>query len=278
MISASATAQAGVHAREVENGVEYTRAGGQSLRMDLCLPKSATKTPAVIIVHGGAWVSGDRRTTVEPLFRPLTEGGFAWFSISYTLATGVSNFGAGISDVQQAIRFLKAHASDYNIDPDRIALIGESAGGQLAAIAALRGGSDVGVRAVVALYAPTDLVALAKNSNYIPPGIRDSIRGTPWERLILAGLGRLSPINNVRPNMPPFLFIHGTADSLVPFEQSRDMCARMKQAGASCEVYPVVGGGHGMLWWESSPRLSVAYKHKLVEWLRDQLSNNAVTS
>ena len=202
----------------------------------------------------------------------MTDAGIAWFSISYTLATDLSRFGTAIRDVQRAIAFVAAHAREYHVDADRIGLIGESAGGQLAAMAALNGDSDRRVRAVVAFYTPTDLVTLAKQSDYVPPQLRDSIRGTPWESLILAGLGRLSPIDNVRPNMPPFLFVHGTADKLVPFEQSKNMCSRMQSVGASCEVYPVIGGGHGILWWESSPRLATGYKLKMVEWLRAKLA------
>jgi acetyl esterase len=258
--------------------VEYARVNGTSLLMDASIPAGAHKCPSVIIVHGGAWVAGDRRYNVQPLFQPLTEASFAWFSISYRLATDVSQFGAAISDVQAAIRFVKAHAAEYHIDPDRIALLGESAGGQLAAMAVLRGAPGTSVKAVVALYMPSDLVSLAKSSTYIPASVRNSVRGTPWEGLMLAGLAQLSPLNSVRPGMPPFLFIHGTADSLVPFAQSREMCSRMRQVGASCEVYPVEGGGHGMRWWESSPKLATAYKHKIIEWLGHELGAPAALS
>ena len=96
---------------------------------------------------------------VQPLFQPLTDAGFAWFSISYRLATDISQFGAAVSDVREAIRFVKSHAADYHIDPEKIALIGESAGGQLAEMAVLRGGPDTSVKAVVALYTPSDLVS-----------------------------------------------------------------------------------------------------------------------
>jgi alpha-L-fucosidase 2 len=252
--------------------IEYARVDGVGLRLDASLPASSERTPAVILVHGGGWVAGDRRIDVEPLFEPLNDAGFAWFSISYRLAKDLTQFGVAINDVAEAIRYVRAHAAEFNIDPDKIALIGESAGGQLAAMAALRGHGDTAVKAVVALYTPSDLVDLVQTSNYIPAQIRNSVRGTPWENLILAGLTQLSPIDNVRPNMPPFLFIHGTADSLVPFRQSREMCDRMKKAGATCEVYPVEGGGHGIRWWESSPRQAVAYKHKMVEWLRQELT------
>ncbi|MBV9766863.1 MAG: alpha/beta hydrolase [Acidobacteriaceae bacterium] len=251
--------------------IEYGRVNDVSLRMDASIPEGVRSAPAVIIVHGGAWVMGDRRIDVEPLFKPLADAGFAWFSISYRFATDVTQFGGAINDVQQAVRFVKSHAAEYHVDPDRIALLGESAGGQLAAMAALRADASESVKAVVALYAPSDLVTLLKTSNYVPSRIRNSVQGTPWETLILAGLAQFSPIENVRRDMPPFLFIHGTADPLVPFQQSREMCERMKKAGASCEVYPVEGGGHGIRWWESSPRLSAAYKSKMVEWLHQEL-------
>ncbi len=239
--------------------------------MDASLPMGQTNSPAAIIVHGGGWVGGDKRTTVAPLFEPLSNAGFAWFSISYRLATNVTQFGVAIEDVQSAIRFIKSHAAEYRIDPSRLALIGESAGGQLASMAVLRGGPDLAVKAVVALYTPSDLVSLAKTSGYLPSSIRDQVRGTPWEGLILAGLAQLSPINNVRRNMPPFLFIHGTSDTLVPYSQSVEMCQRMRSNGGSCEVYPVQGGGHGIRWWESYPKLAADYKVKMISWLEVQL-------
>jgi dipeptidyl aminopeptidase/acylaminoacyl peptidase len=129
------------------------------------------------------------------------------------------------------------------------------------------------VKAVVALYAPTDLVKLAKDSTFVPEQVRDSLRGTPVENLILARLGQLSPVDNIKADAPPFLLIHGTADSLVPFSQSRAMCERMKAAGASCQLYPVQGGGHGIRWWEEShPREAEAYKQVMVRWLREKLA------
>lgn len=251
--------------------VEYSRVGGISLRLDASLPASVEPTPAAIIVHGGGWVRGDRRIDVEPLFKPLADANFAWFSIDYRLATDITQFGVAVDDVEQAVRFVKAHAAEYNVDPTRVALIGESAGGQLAAMAALRAGPDASVKAMVALYTPTDLVSLFEHSTFIPAQIRDKVRGTPWESFVVAGLSQLSPIENVRREMPPFLFIHGTADSLVPFSQSTAMCARMKQVGATCEVYAVEGAGHGIRWWASSSRVSGSYKTKMVHWLEQEL-------
>lgn len=255
---------------QVLNDVRYGGSTDAPLMLDAAIPAGEGPFPAAIIVHGGAWVSGNRKTNVQPLFGPLAEAGFARFSIDYTLVRDVSQLGAGVQDVERAIVFVKTHAAQYRVDPNKIALIGESAGGQLAAIAALSDKPDTQVQAVVAMYAPTDLAALAKSSQYIPPSYRNAIAGTPFEGLILAGLAQLSPINRVSRNMPPFLFIHGTADALVPFQQSVNMCDRMKAAGAKCEVYPVKGGGHGMLWWQSAG-LGSGYRTVMINWLEKTL-------
>lgn len=252
--------------------IEYARPAGVPLLMDAHIPAGPGPFTAAIIVHGGGWVRGDRRTEVAPLFEPLQQASIATFSIDYRLSSDLSQFGVAIDDVRDAIHFVKSHAAEYRIDPDRIALIGESAGGQLAAMAALDVKDGTSVKAVVALYAPMDLVELAKDSDFVPQQLRNSIRGTPFEPIILARLGQLSPIDNVRPGAPPFLLIHGTEDALVPFAQSSAMCDRLKASGDACEVYPVAGGGHGIRWWESShPRQAQAYKEEMVRWLEQHL-------
>jgi alpha-L-fucosidase 2 len=258
---------------EAQHNIRYGDADGAAFYMDAAIPPGAGPFPAAIIVHGGGWVRGDRRVDVGPLFGPVLSADIAWFSIDYRLSGDISQFGAAIEDVQNAVRFVKRHAPEYRVDPDRIALIGESAGGQLAAMAALENAPGTQVRAVVALYAPTDLVRLAQTSNFVPSQIRDSLRGTPFESLILARLQQLSPIDHVRPGAPPFLLIHGTADNLVPISQSHSMCDRLKAAGASCELYPVQGGGHGIRWWEAShPQEAAAYKREMVRWLKQELT------
>jgi acetyl esterase len=270
-LCAAGVAAAGANV-EVRRDVEYARIGETRLALDAGLPQTPGLHPGVIVVHGGGWVRGDRALDVAPLLEPLADAGFAWFSISYRLMNDIAQFGAGVEDVQSAIRFVKAHAAEYRVDPNRVALVGESAGGQLAAMAAVTEDPATRVKAVVALYAPTDLPAIAKTSKQIPQWIRDNLQGSPFEAIILARLKQLSPIEYVRRDMPPFLLIHGTADTLVPFEQSRAMCDRMKAAGASCELYPVEGAGHGVRWWESSAALSKGYKREMVKWLKERLS------
>jgi alpha-L-fucosidase 2 len=249
--------------------VEYSRPEGVPLYFDAAIPPGPGPFPAVVIVHGGGWVRGDRRVDVAPLFRPLEDAGIAWFSVDYRLLRNFSEFGAPIDDVRNAVVYIRKHAAEYRIDPGRIALIGESAGGQLAAMAALHPKPGGSVSGVVAFYAPTNLAALAKNSDLIPSQLRASLSGTPFEAMLLAGLRQLSPVEKVAPGAPPFLLIHGTSDGLVPFAQSRAMCARLKAAGTACELLPVAGGGHGIRWWESAlPHEAAEYKTEMIAWLR----------
>ena len=265
---------------ELRENIEYGRAGDFSLRMDACIPNGPGPFPAVIIAHGGGWVRGDRKSGVEPLFKPLSDGGFAWFSISYRLAYDIPGstlsgipislfLGGAVQDVRQAIAHVKTHARDYKIDPNRIALAGESAGAQLVSMAGLKPRANGAVAAVVALYSPSDLVALAKTLPQIPNSVRRAVGGTIWADLLLASLRNVSPINYVRKDMPPFLLIHGTADTLVPFDQSVQMCRKILEVGARGELYPVQGAGHGIRWWDSVH--STAYKAHMIAWLDNQL-------
>jgi acetyl esterase len=245
-------------AGEVRRNLEYGRAGGQSLKFDAFLPDGTGPFPAAIIVHGGGWMAGDRVLSVEPLFQPLVEAGFACFSISYRLATQIALLGAAIEDVEQAVRYVRTNARQFNVDHERVVLVGESAGGQLAAMAALRhSGADV--KAVVALYAPTNL-------EQIPEPFRQAVQGTPWEGVLLQRLRELSPFQYVRKGMPPFLLIHGTDDALVPFDQSRNMCRAIRNVGGECDLLSVNGGVHGLRRWESAGLTS--YKRLMTGWLK----------
>jgi acetyl esterase len=249
----------------VRHNIEYGRAGGESLYLDAFLPAGPGPFPAAIIVHGGAWVAGDRKWNVEPLLAPLVDAGFTCLSISYRKAKQVSGVGAAVEDVEQAVRYARANAAEFQLDPDRVALVGESAGGQLAAMAAL---GAAHVKAVVALYAPADLEVLAR-SNFVPEPFRQAVQGTPWEALLLAQMRKMSPIHHVHDGMPPFLLIHGTADQLVPFEQSRSLCRAIRKAGGECDLLAVNGGVHGLRRWESAGLTS--YKHLMTDWLTKRL-------
>jgi len=259
--------------------VEFAKAGSDRLLMDAYIPDGAGPFPAAIIVHGGAWVTGDKRGTVQPLFQPLAQGGFAWFSINYRLMRGtdpsslispasITALTGAIEDVRAATEFVRAHAAEYSIDPQRIVLIGESAGAHLVSMAALKPNAGGNVRAVVAFYSPSDLIGLIENSNRIPPALRQAVKGSPFEAILTAGLRDLSPRTWVGKSAPPFLMIHGTADMLVPLQQSIDMCAALVASGAVCDLYRVDGAGHGMQWWNASQN---AYKPRMMTWLSETL-------
>jgi acetyl esterase len=265
------------HAEDLKD-VEYARAGKVSLRFDAHIPNGPGPFAAVILVHGGAWVKGDRTNNVQPLFQPLSDAGFAWFSISYRLAGDVARnpvgaamqLGTAESDVRKAVAFVKDHAAEYRVNPNKIALLGESAGGQLAAMAALRPDIDSAVEGVVAFYTPSDLATLARTSSMIPDGVRDAVKGTLFDDLLMAGLTEFSPINAVSASAPPFLLIHGTDDNVVPFAQSERFCDKLRASNVACELYAVKGGGHGVRSWESL-RLT-DYKSPMVQWLQRTLT------
>ena len=118
-----------------ENDVEFARPGGFALTLDAKTPDGNGPFPAVIIVHGGSFSRGNKRTYVTPLFELLSSAGFAWFTINYRLAPD-HQFPAAVEDVESAVRWVRTNAAKYHVDARRIALAGESAGGYLVAYAA----------------------------------------------------------------------------------------------------------------------------------------------
>jgi alpha-L-fucosidase 2 len=253
--------------------VEFGKVEGQRLLMDINIPDGPGPFPAAIIVHGGAWVTGDKRGTVQPLFQPLSQAGYAWFSINYRLVRGndisslispqaLAALTGAVDDVRAATEFVRANAAEYKVDPQRLVLIGESAGAHLVSMAALKPERGPQPRAVVAYYSPSDLLDLVETSNRIPAALRQMVKGSPLEAILMAGLRDLSPRTWVRKDAPPFLMIHGTADTLVPVEQSVNMCAALEGAGNACELFKVDGAGHGMVFWRDP-----AYKQHMLNWL-----------
>jgi acetyl esterase/lipase len=265
-----------LHAEDLKD-VEFAKAGHSILRLDAHIPDGKGPFPAAILAHGGGWVRGDR-SSVDPIFEPLTNANIAWFTVSYRLAGDVlknpgaamTQLGAAENDIKQAIAFVKAHAVEYRINPNKVVLIGESAGGQLVSMAALRPDPGGSVQGVVAFYSPTDLPTLVRTSSWIPDSVRDAVKGTFWDTMLMAGLARFSPLTWVSSTAPPFLMIHGTDDNLIPFAQSERFCDKLNEAGGRCELYPVKIAGHGMRSWESSH--ITAYKAPMIRWLQQVLA------
>ena len=262
------TSYLGAVAAPVQRSIEYANPDGESLRLDAYLPSGKGPFPALVIVHGGGWIGGHREYSVAPLFEPLTKAGFACFSISYRLASDFFQFGVAVDDVSSAVRFVRARAEDFKVDVSRIALLGESAGAHLASLSAMR--DPKSVAAVVALYSPSDLESLALTTASIPEQVRQAANAIGVGPLILTHLRSLSPIQHVRSGLPPFLLMHGTSDSVVPFEQSVRLQEKLKAAGVDCELVAVKGGGHGIRGWERSPA-HARYQAELIGWLRRHL-------
>lgn len=249
--------------------VEYGEAGGVRLTLDAHVPDGAGPFPTAILVHGGGWVGGDKQQYITYIFQPLTDAGFAWFSINYRLAPQFT-FPADADDVETAIRFVKANAAKYRVDPKRIALIGESAGGHLVSYVGARGRGDTAVAAVVSMYGIHDFVAAAIAWKPLPHELFDLFGIKAVDADTVKILIKASPVVYVNKDMPPFLLMHGSKDEDVPYEQSVEMCDRMKKAGARCELITVEGAPHGMDHWEPHPEF-LWYKKALIDWLKRNL-------
>jgi len=260
-----------------QNDVEFARPGDHALTLDLKVPDGNGPFPAAIIVHGGGFSQGNKRAYVTPLFDALSSAGFAWFTINYRLAPQYQ-FPAAVEDVQSAVLWVKSHAAKYHVDAKRIALIGESAGGYLVAYAGARPEPAAKVAAVVDFYGPNDLVfqTEARRSQPFDPakprdGLLDFMGFHTWQDPgVVEKLRVTSPLTLVSKNMPPFLFIHGTGDEMVPFEQSPKMCDAMRNAGNKCEVITVEGGRHGMGNWEKGSSMA-HWKPDMIAWLKKTL-------
>ena len=158
-------------AAEFRSDVEYADVDGENLKLDASVPDGVGPFPIAILIHGGGWGGGDKAREHVPPTEPLTDANFTWFSINYRLAPK-HRWPACIDDVRTAIRWVKAHAAEYKGDPDRIALIGYSAGGHLAAFAAVTAEDDTRVQAVVLLAGPTDLVADCERRGGLSPSLQ----------------------------------------------------------------------------------------------------------
>ena len=250
----------------MKHDIEFAKVGDVSLTLDAYVPEGAGPFATCILVHGGGFTKGDKQSFIKPLFEPLAKAGFVWFTINYRLAPQ-HQWPACADDVATAIKWVKAHAADYKADPKRIALIGESAGGHLVSWAGVTGEGETRVAAVVPFYAPHDLVVQVKLRNALG-GLAGLIGSEEMNDATMKKLADMSPMNRIKPGLPPFLQIHGDKDDKVPHLQSVEFEKKMKAAGNSCETITIPGGIHGMGGWE---KLGSDYQAKLIEWLRKTL-------
>jgi len=252
----------------VTKDIEYSKPDGESLKLDASVPEGTGPFPAAILVHGGGWSGGDKATEIDPMFAPLTKTGIAWFSINYRLAPA-HKYPACVEDAEAAVRWVKAHAKEYNIDPQKIVLIGESAGGHIVdevAVRATKDKPDTRVFAVVAFYAPCDNVADSVRRGGPSLSMQNllGVPAGPMDDKTKKALFDISPLNFVHKDLPPYLLVHGTADKSVPHEQSLQWQAKLKELGVPCDLITVKDGPHVMGRWET---IDPTYKDKTMAWL-----------
>ncbi|MDQ0661899.1 acetyl esterase/lipase [Arthrobacter ulcerisalmonis] len=270
-------------ALRILRGIEFARPqNADPLLLDLYLPAEShlpaaggtrQGRPAVIHFHGGGWRTGERSSlgpTVDGFglspIEQLVDAGFVVASADYRLSTAAT-FPAQLLDAKAAVRWLRGHAADYGIDPDRIYAWGDSAGGHLACLLGLTPGStafaepgtdaahgagavDDTVAAVAAWYPPTDLERMGQQAR--PDAVARADDPGSREALLIGaqpadapGKARAaSPLTYVHPDAPPFLLIHGTADRFVPAAQSASLADALEGAGNAVELLLLQGADH----------------------------------
>lgn len=237
----------------VESDVEYGRVGSRSLKLDLYRPRVLRKAvPAILLIHGGAWKSGDR-SVYRPYCIKLAQRGYVAATASYRLS-GEAPYPAAVQDVKCAVRWLRANAARLHIDPDQIAAMGGSAGGHLAmmlgyspGVAELEGdGGNAGVssriQAVINFYGPTDLTTPFARSQ----GVVVSFMGGKKYDEAQAPYRQASPLTHLTKDAPPTLILHGTIDDIVPIDQADALAARLNTLGAPYEYVRLEGWPHTM--------------------------------
>jgi len=235
--------------------VVYGVGGITPLKLDIYIPDEtiACPAPAVVFIHGGGWRQGDKYPSRVGL---LAEQGFFAVSINYRLS-GEAVFPAAVEDAKCAVRWLRAHAEQYNIDVDRIGVWGGSAGGHLSLMvglvdggAGLEGSGGWGeyssrVQAVTSFYGPTDLTtfAEARGQQYRDLAHHAFIGGSLAD---LPEAFRLaSPLYHVTRDDPPLLMVHGDADPVVPLAQSRRLLDAYRERDMEATLTVVENAGHG---------------------------------
>ncbi|MEO6568728.1 MAG: alpha/beta hydrolase [Opitutaceae bacterium] len=258
-----------------QTDIEYGNAGGESLKLDAYVPDGPGPFPTVILVHGGGWNGGDKsggpkKGYMAPMHEPLEKAGYAWFSINYRLAPK-HQYPANIEDVETAIRWVKANAAKYHLDPQRIALSGESAGGHLIQLAAVRATADTRVAAVIPFYGRCSLVDDVQPGGELRANLAQLFGRKTFDDAAQKMMREASPLLHVKRGLPPFLLVHGTADQSVPYQQSLDWQARMKELGMTCDLITIKEGVHGMISWDA---VAPTYKQDVVAWLDRTLKIN----
>lgn len=241
-------------------GLEYATPAGESLLLDLRVPDGRGPHPVILYLHSGAWITGDR--TGGPAIRQASRG-YAVASAEYRLAPK-HIWPAQVEDAKAAVRWLRAHAARFNLDPNRIGVFGASAGGHIASVLGTSGGVpslegfalgnaqfSSRVKVVVDLFGPTDLLKIEEqklpciplngNAPNMPPSL---LMGCPIQEC-KEKTATANPITYVTRDDPPFLIMHGMLDCLVPYKQSVILHDALQRGGVDSRLILIPNGDHG---------------------------------
>jgi acetyl esterase/lipase len=262
-----------------EDGLVYGEAGGEKLTMDYYPPAGPAPHPIVIIIHGGGFVGGTSKNGSEAYCADfLAPAGYAVFSINYRLAPKYP-YPAMVEDVERAIRYLRHNAKRWKADPNRIALVGGSAGGYLSNMAGvlnargIKGAKDpvdrtsARLQAVVTLFGPSDFRNQPVNDN-----LRALLGPLMKEKGEEAALAAASPATHITGDEPPFLLIHGDKDRSVPLSQSTHLQAALKSVGVPCDLIVIPNGPHATGSWHRVPGVP-DWEREMTEWLNKVLGH-----
>jgi acetyl esterase/lipase len=239
----------------VVRNVGYRKVAGRHLKLDVYQPKGVQpgdRRQAVLQIHGGAWVLGDKREQGIPLMHHLAANGWVGFNVNYRLSPGAT-FPDHLVDLKRALAWIRDHAAAYGADPDDVVVTGGSAGGHLAALMALTANDpryqpgfedvDTSVSAAVPFYGVYDLTN--RSGRYdesfhkvlLEPLVMKALYADEPEKFVEA-----SPIDQVHPDAPPFLVIHGDRDSLAPVADARLFVERLRAVSSEPVLYAEMHG------------------------------------
>jgi len=269
--------------RRALTDLAYLGDGHERHMLDLFVPKAHRPVPLIVWLHGGGWMRGSKSSHPMLAFaKSFVDDGFAVASINYRLSSHAT-FPAQLEDCRAAVRWLYSNAGKFGIDPTRIAIIGQSAGGFLAALLGTSGdienvvndrGTVTGVRrarAIVDFFGPTDFLQIDRHQ--LPGGEVADSPDSPESRLIggpiqerRTEVAKSSPLTYVSSDDPPFLIFHGDQDLTVPHHQSELLYSALRTAGVPAQFHTVQGAGH------SGPAFTTPEIRRLVrEFLNDTL-------
>jgi acetyl esterase len=235
----------------------------------------------VVFVHGGGFVTGDKRPCPSYILEPFLRNGYSVFSVNYRLAPKFP-FPAATDDVTAAVAYVKQHATSWRLDPNRIVLTGESAGGLISAFVGATLQGDNRVAAVIPMCGEVDLeLRVSEDPCFMDGRMQSRPEGGCISKGLAAFFGfseitsdgdrdtirRASTVTHIYRGMPPYLLVHGTRDYGVPYEQSVSLQQAMLKIGANCTLHPVIGGGHGNWTAEQWKEVQAAE----LDWLKEKL-------